>query len=743
MFNEDVIKLYISFFILILSIQLFAEEASDLNIYYENPNQYSNNAYGGIGLILTPNARFSEDGEFGFGFSSEVPFNRLYGKSQFFPWLEAVLRYTEETYRSYGNRGGQTNKDKGIDFKFRLLKETEKMPQIALGLNDLGGTGRYSSEFLVASKRLQNFDLSFGMGWGRLAGANHFSNPISWIDQERKNRGGYGKYGGSVNLSRLFSGPTASIFGGLEYFIPSKNLSLKIEYDSSDYGDVIGQERRFDRIGDEFELDSRINYAINYSRALSERDNLGFSLGFLRGNTIYANITVHSNLNDFGRQKIIMGSERLKTPSLKPYGELNNDWKKYLIERIIWELGNTGFTTHNVIFNGDELAAEISQGTFLKTTQAIDLAARVLANNAPKNINKITVINIDQGVETLRASIDKETLIKEVSVGGLLESSIQFTNAEPYSESAYLIENEYLYPNFYWELRPHMLGTLQHQEAFYFWQLEALIHTEYSIKKGLTLSTDIGVNIANNYEGYNYHIPDGELYHVRQDRRLYLTEGESGLRRMSIDYVTNLNPNVTAKVSAGYLEWMYGGIGGEILYMPDDRSWALGIDAYWVKQREFNQRLSFKDYETVTGFLTYYQDIPFYDMRLKLSMGKFLGKDVGAHIDISRRFNTGARVGGIIALTDCDSVCVGEGSFNKWIYFEMPMDIFYIRSNTRSKTGYYWSPLTKDAGQKVEAGSLYRLMVSASDEIDSLRKEEFSMRKIFAGFGTKPRTKVH
>ena len=51
-------------------------------------------------------------------------------------------------------------------------------------------------------------------------------------------------------------------------------------------------------------------------------------------------------------------------------------------------------------------------------------------------------------------------------------------------------------------------------------------------------------------------------------------------------------------------------------------------------------------------------------------MGKFLGKDKGAIIDISRRFASGARVGGKVALTDCDAACVGEGSFNKWIYFQ-------------------------------------------------------------------------
>jgi hypothetical protein len=284
-----------------------------------------------------------------------------------------------------------------------------------------------------------------------------------------------------------------------------------------------------------------------------------------------------------------------------------------------------------------------------------------------------------------------------------------------------------------------MLGTLQHQQQFYFWQLEALIHTEYAIKKGLYLTTDFGIDIANNYEDYTFHVPDGQLHHVRMDRRLYLTEGESGLRKMSLDYLLDINPNIKAKLSAGILEWMYGGLGGEILYMPNNKKWALGIDAYWVKQRDFDQRFAFLDYETITGFLTYYRDIPFYDMRFKLSLGKFLAKDVGAHIDISRRFNTGARVGAVVALTDCDPTCVGEGSFNKWIYFELPMNLFYTRSSTRGKAGYTWAPLTKDAGQKVESGPLYNVMINATDEVKSLRQKSWSIKKIISGFSQQPK----
>ena len=90
-----------------------------------------------------------------------------------------------------------------------------------------------------------------------------------------------------------------------------------------------------------------------------------------------------------------MGAEELKVEKFRPYHEQKDRWKEYILNKIIREMQNSGFTTHNVIFSEDEIAAEVSQDIFKKTTQAFDLASRILANNAPRNIKKVTVINID------------------------------------------------------------------------------------------------------------------------------------------------------------------------------------------------------------------------------------------------------------------------------------------------------------------------------------------------------------
>ena len=64
------------------------------------------------------------------------------------------------------------------------------------------------------------------------------------------------------------------------------------------------------------------------------------------------------------------------------------------------------------------------------------------------------------------------------------------------------------------------------------------------------------------------------------------------------------------------------------------------------------------------------------------------------------------------------------------------MEMFYIQRTTRHKAGYTWSPLTKDAGAKLGTGSLYDVLVNAKDEVEIVRKKEWSIKKILKGFST-------
>ena len=112
-----------------------------------------------------------------FSLSNNKDFRRLNIAAQPYEWFEASLFYADLFNLDYPASLGQSYKDKGFNAKIRL-KEEGKLPALAIGLNDFGGTGLYSSEYIVASYGIDNLDLHFGLGWGNLNNSEDFKNPL-------------------------------------------------------------------------------------------------------------------------------------------------------------------------------------------------------------------------------------------------------------------------------------------------------------------------------------------------------------------------------------------------------------------------------------------------------------------------------------------------------------------------------------------------------------------------------------
>ena len=76
--------------------------------------------------------------------------------------------------------------------------------------------------------------------------------------------------------------------------------------------------------------------------------------------------------------------------------------------------------------------------------------------------------------------------------------------------------------------------------------------------------------------------------------------------------------------------------------------------------------------------MTLYFQEPRSRILFKLMGGRFLAKDSGIHLDLSRSFKSGFRIGAFrIAKTDISYAEFGEGSFDKGFYFSLPIDIFF------------------------------------------------------------------
>ena len=203
------------------------------------------------------------------------------------------------------------------------------------------------------------------------------------------------------------------------------------------------------------------------------------------------------------------------------------------------------------------------------------------------------------------------------------------------------------------------------------------------------------MDIYNNFD--QLRNPSNSLLpHVRSDIQEYLKEGSSNIARFKLDYIWSPRNDWFARLDVGLIEEMYGGIGGEILYRPFDSLFAIGVTGHFLKQREYKQRFGFRDYEVFTGHLTSYLKLP-RDLLLQIHGGRYLAKDKGVTLDISRRFKSGFRLGVFATRTDVPKELFGEGSFDKGFYFNIPLDLFY--SDYRNgNISFAMHPLTRDGG---------------------------------------------
>ena len=246
--------------------------------------------WGEVGLLETPTARIAPAGTASLGLSNANP----YGQLNFFltpvDFAEFGFRYTNINSIPYGSYSSQTYKDKSFDIKFRLWKESAYIPEIALGGRDILGTGLFSGEYLVANKRVSNFDFSLGMGWGYLGSRNNIPNPFKKISSAYATRPPpvVGE-GGSLS-GNYFYGP-AALMGGLQYHTPIDGLVLKAELDGNNY--------QHEPFGATLPTKTPLNFGAAY-----QTKNFDFTAGLRGGNTFMVGITLHERLDQLAAPKL-------------------------------------------------------------------------------------------------------------------------------------------------------------------------------------------------------------------------------------------------------------------------------------------------------------------------------------------------------------------------------------------------------------------------------------------------------
>jgi len=220
---------------------------------------------------------------------------------------------------------------------------------------------------------------------------------------------------------------------------------------------------------------------------------------------------------------------------------------------------------------------------------------------------------------------------------------------------------------------------------------------------------DIIENVSDVTQPSNSTLP-----HVLSDIAEYKREGPFKLTRFLLNQLYFPAERVYARASAGIYEEMFGGAGGQVLYLPRGARWGIDLAVDWVKQRDYEQLFTFRDYDIVTGHASVYWDTGWYGVGAQVDAGRYLAGDWGATLTMKRRFANGWEVGGFFTLTDVPFDEFGEGSFDKGLFLTIPFN-WFLPYESRSEFSTLIRPLSRDGGQRLNISNRLYPMVEDMD----------------------------
>ena len=635
--------------------------------------------FGVTGLIDIPTARMSADGTLTTTAAIQSRTKSYAITYQATPWLEGTFRYTGFNRNIYSY-------DRNYEAKIRLWEEQEYLPQVAIGIRDLVGTGVWGSEYVVASKVVGDFDFTLGMGWGRLAGNGDINNPLIQLSDRFSTRETDFGLGGELSSGAFFSGKKAGFFGGAAYQFDSLPVSLMLEYNPDQY------DFAFKRGG--------LRPKSPWTAAVKWQALPGVSLSLSRQHEQEWGIELSAALDTKSltprrpapmfRSSLDMAPQDLP-PQLNP-----QDW----YDTLLYDVERSGLLLLEASIERSSSTAILVMGNnqYPVWADAIAKMAALADLHLPSSVNTFNIVAEEAGhrVQTIqmrRPSLaygqNKQLVERQISVlpGRNLDSPQRKT--------------DFVQKKVFFDVGLGNRFQLFDPDDPARYQFYTKVGVSLALPKSWTLTGAYGFDITNNFDESNRANSDSVLPHVRTDVVRYLTEGDTGLDSLFFEKRGSAYKGLHYRVFGGVLEEMYSGVGGEVLYQPFQSRLAYGLSANWVRQRAYDKSFKHLDYQTTTAFASVYWASPFYNVDIAVHAGKYLAKDVGATLEVRRTFNNGWMVGLWATMTDVSAEDFGEGSFDKGMFVKIPFDGLFGR-NTRGAYGARVRPIQRDGGQRLE-----------------------------------------
>ena len=760
--------------------------------------------YGDLGILEMPSARMAPDGQISITAAGRPDTQRYTLGFQVLPWLEGSFRYSH--IRQF--LGSANYYDRSFGLKVRLSQEDDTWPEISLGIRDILGTGVYGEEYVVATKRIDDFEITGGLGWGRLSTNQTLSNPLGELFSSFKTRAKVFSNGtGKLDFGQYFHGPYVGAFGGVVWNSPIDGLDLLAEYSSDNYS-----SERTGQFG--FRTKSSFNIGMAYHLFDSVTVSAGYYYGTTYGVvlTLFADPTkptspirvgpdvpapvIRSSLQQMQALEDFVYRREPENSKATEFRPSNAVLSQKMGARDVEFIGRTLFV--DVKFSPSpasqckrysQIASSLGENTNtiaisdledgsgqvefcsvhhtapVATTNAVDSSDT--DDLAERKNSDPAVVNRSNNIESIRSAIATQNIdVESISIG---EStiSVYYRNMQYHSEAeaagriarvlmseaqpnieifdlvaivsgvpmrefrlsraaleripttrgdaieladaiglempsinlpAWEAGRSASYPRFSWGISPGLRESLFDPSSPLTAQVSAVGSADLEITPGWTFEGSFDANIWNNY---NLNAPSASvLPHVRSDVAKYFRHGEYGFSSLDTSYRARIAEDVFIEGKAGYLEDMFAGAGGQILWRPDRSRFAFGADIYEVWQRNFDRLFGAQRYHVLTGHVSVYYQAPWYGLNLQIHVGRYLAGDYGATFELTRRFSTGVEVGFFATFTNVPFNKFGEGSFDKGLIVRIPFE-WALPFFTQSSYDLDLRSLTRDGGQRL------------------------------------------
>ena len=639
-------------------------------------------AMGEVGLNTIPSARFDPVGTVRVQLSRLHPYSNGNLGLQVAQPLYINIRQTAESRTLFSHADRLFP---GIDLKGQLHGETAHSPAVALGLQGAAGDARMAGEYVALSKRFNNFDFTGGFGWGRFASGGHITNPLRALS------GYFGKHrpqdaNRANEPDDWFTGRHIGLMAGIAWDSPVDGLTLKADW---------GQDRFATERADDTGRNHSDPWSLGFS--YSPRPWVTIGTALVGGNAIYGSLSFQSPLQGWP------GRPAHREAPIEPFPAYRTGEPSPAAVDV--DASGHGFNLASIKTEWHTLISRLLLKPGASLPQQVGQAVRPMAIHGGADTDSYIIQPAVLGEDGPSIRLNRRDLEQALaSHNGSPQEIWRHTEFGPAIPASHFPSPlTFIDRPGYLTLLSDTETSLSEQDHGVLYRTSLIGDYKYLLTTHLVVGQALRLNLADNLKNLNENRPI-DILPVRSD------EDRFAARRLSYDrnylsYMTSFNRDWHMALTGGYLEEMYGGAGGEVLYRPFGRTYGFGAEIWEALKRspDATLNLGFNGDHLLTGHLKAYYEVPGTDMTLQAKVGRYLAEDVGGTLALSNSFRNGVSIEAFVTVTDLRDRGAFGGSTPLYsgLRIRLPLgNIPHVPAASEARVTV--APIGRDAGQSID-----------------------------------------